>query len=369
MVLLIRCNSISKDPRVKKYLDYLDANNIEYQVIGWDRNGENLKYKNCIFFKKKSGYNVGGLKAAWNRILWMWFCLKHISKIKPAFIHGCDLDSAFPATIYKFLRNRKTKVLFDVFDWFSATLYNQPKIITSAFKRMESFTSKHSDHIIICEKERLEQIPYDVSSKVDILPNIPMINDEKSFMYQDNSLIFHNDNLTLSYVGGLYNERFLDEILDIAEQGHINLLIAGYGDSRLEAKCKQLSALQNIRYFGGVGYEKGLHISYNSDIVYAMYCKSNQNHIYAAPNKYYEAMLLGKPIITTKGTIVGDKVNANNIGYAIDENSKELLQLLKYLTNNKLEANKKGDIARMLWTTKYVSYTKDFLSTTYQAYL
>lgn len=369
MVTLLRCNAISNDPRVKKYLSYLDENKIDYQVIGWDRNDENLSYKNCTFFRKKAGYNVGGIKAAWNRVLWMWFCFRQLVKKKPSVVHGCDIDSAFPAVMYKILTNRKSKVIFDVFDWFSATLYNQPKLVTSAFKWMESITTKRSDHIIICEKERIAQIPYNISSKVEILPNIPMVSDESSFKYKDDSLSFPNNRLTLSYVGGLYDERFLDELLDVAEQGYINLLIAGYGDKRLEERCINLSKLENVKYFGGVPYEKGLHISYNSDVVYAMYCKTNPNHIYAAPNKYYEAMLLGKPIITTAGTIVANKVEENEIGYTIEENIDALKKLLDSLKINESEYTEKGRNSHILWNQKFENYTSNFMRTKYISFL
>lgn len=369
MVLLLRCNAIFNDPRVKKYLSFFDSKGVDYQVIGWNRSGENLNSNNSTFFQKKAGYNVGGFKAAWNRVLWMWFCFRQLVKKKPSFVHGCDIDSAFPAVMYKILVNRKTKVLFDVFDWFSATLYNQPKIVTFAFKWMESFTTKHSDYVIICEKERLEQIPYDISSKTEILPNIPMIINETSFKFKEVSLSFPNGRITVSYVGGLYNERFLDELLDIAEQGYINLLIAGYGDKRLEDRCLHLSSLENIKYFGEVSYEQGLHISYNSDIVYAMYCKTNTNHIYAAPNKYYEAMLLDKPIITTKGTIVGDKVAMNDTGYVIEEHSDELKQLFIALNSHQGNLHIKGINAHKLWVDKYATYTHDFLNLTYYKYI
>lgn len=369
MILIIRSNAIFNDPRVKKYISHLDSNNVKYTILGWDRNGDNTVFNNCIFFKKKSGYNVGGIKAAWNRVLWMWFCFKQITKINPSFIHGCDLDSVFPGVMYKILRKRKTRVLFDVFDWFSATLYNQPRFITMAFKCMEAITIKYSDHIIICEKERLAQIPYNISSKVDILPNIPMVRNEGVFKYKDKMFRFPNDNITVSYVGGLYNERFLDELLDIAERGTINLLIAGYGDSRLEEKCRNFSICENIKYFGGVAYDMGLRISYNSDIIYAMYCKTNTNHIYAAPNKYYEAMLLGKPIITTAGTIVGDKVLKHNCGFAIDENIEELKDLITYISCKRSEIVDKGINARKMWENKFSTYTQDFLSTTYQKYI
>ena len=366
MILIIRSNGITKDPRVNKYLSYLESNHIDYKVIGWDRNEEGLESKNYIYFRKKSGYSVGGLKAAWNRILWMLFCFKQISKIKPSFIHGCDLDSVFPAVMYKISHKKKTKVLFDIFDWFSATLYNQPKIITSAFKFMEKLSTKYSDHIIICEQERIRQIPYDVTSKVHVFSNIPMIYDDRVFKYPDESLTFPNDNITVSYVGGLYSGRFIDGLLDIAEEGKINLLIAGYGDPRLEDRCKKLSEKENVKYFGAVPYEKGLHISYNSDIMFAMYCKSNPNHIFAAPNKYYEAMLLEKPLLTTQGTMVGDKVIKNSIGFVIEENIKELSNILEQCSIKKSLCVEKGKRAGLLWQTNYSSATQKFLSTTYK---
>ena len=369
MIALLRCNAISNDPRVKKYLNYIEEKNIDYHILGWDRNEENLELRNCTFFKRKSGYNVGGIKAAWNRILWMWFCFKELSRIKPNFIHGCDLDSAFPAVMYKIFRNRRVKVLFDVFDWFSATLYNQPKIITLAFKAMESLTTKHSDHILICEKEREDQIPYDVSDKIDILPNIPMVRDESTFKYKDKSLMFPNENITISYVGGLYGERFLDELLDIAEKGYVNLLIAGFGDDRIEKRCVEISKKENVKYLGGVSYELGLHIAFHSDVIYAMYCKTNPNHIYAAPNKYYEAMLLGKPIITTEGTIVGEKVKINNTGFVVNEDKLELENLLLALKSMPEVILQNGENAKKLWETEFSTYTIDFLQNKYNNYI
>ncbi len=365
MVLIIRSNGVKNDPRVEKYLNFLKAKGGEYHILGWDRKNEKLSLENCTYYNRNSGYNVGGLKAAWNRLLWMCFCLRQIIRIRPTFIHGCDLDSTFPAVIYKSLFNNKVRVLFDVFDWFSATLSNQSKVIRWCFNWMESVSTKRSDYVFICEEERKEQIPYDISSKLYVLPNIPLIGNENSFKFNDNNLKFSNDKLVLSYVGGLYNERFLDELLQLASDGLINLLIAGYGDKGLEEKCYRVSQQDNVKYFGPVLYENGLHISYNSDIVYAMYCKSNPNHIYAAPNKYYETMLLGKPIITTDGTIVGDKVVKHNIGYVIEEDIIDLTNLIKKLKNNREDLRQKGEKAYNLWLHQYKDYTSSFLETTY----
>ena len=364
MVLIIRSNAIVSDPRVDKYIDYLNKENQEYHILGWDRKNENIKLRNTSFYQKKTGYNIGGAKAAFNRISWMLFCYRFLCSHKFDVIHGCDLDSVFPAIMYKILGHPKTKIIFDVFDWYSDTLAGQPKWILKAFRWMEQLSVKHSNSIIICEEEREKQIPFKVSDKLFILPNIPSVANY-DFMYEDKSLKFSNNKLTLAYVGGLYGERFLDELLTTASKGLINLLIAGYGDEKLEQKCKELNQLENVRFFGKVTYTEGLHIMYNSDMIYAMYCKTNPNHIFAAPNKFYEGMLLSKAIISTKGTIVGDKIEKLNIGYTIEENLSDLEYLIGNISMNDMKIKSKN--AHYLWENKYKDYVASFLKKEYQS--
>lgn len=363
MIVLIRSNSIVGDPRVEKYINFLQLEGIKYKVIGWNRCGEDLNIENVIFFNKKCGYAIGGIKAVYNRLLWFLFVIKKIFSLKNVtVIHGCDLDSAFPAALYKFFGHRKVKVVFDVFDWFSATLANQSRWICMAFQILEKFAIRFADMVIICEEERCEQIPYDISNKMIILPNIPDIIDY-SFKKKEEKMQFRNGKITVSYVGGFYDDRFLNELLDLASNGSINLQIAGYGDKRLEDKCKIIAKQENVHYYGKVLYNQGLQIMYNSDVIYAMYCKSNPNHLYAAPNKFYEAMLLSKPIISTQGTLVGNKIEKMDIGYVIEENIKELEELMSNLSLTELQ--NRGKIAFGFWEKLYKSYVLFFMKEKY----
>ena len=101
---------------------------------------------------------------------------------------------------------------------------------------------------------------------------------------------------------------------------------------------------------------------YNSDIIYAMYSKQNPNHLYAAPNKYYEAMFVGKPIITTNGIITADKVQKNGIGYGIDETSEAIERLVKSLTRE--DVKQKAEKASALWE-EYKNATEQYLTNKY----
>ena len=100
-----------------------------------------------------------------------------------------------------------------------------------------------------------------------------------------------------------------------------------------------------------------------ADIVFAMYCKIKSNHIYAAPNKYYEAMLLGKPLITTKGTLPGKKVESNGTGWAVEEDVEALKSLLGGLKKD--EIKEKGKKALRLWKEKYQQELYYFFENSY----
>lgn len=368
MLYLIRCNDIFSDPRAMKYVKYLEDTKRDFTLIGWDRDNVLTDCKHHKYLKKKAGYNVGGIKAVKNRIRWMWFVLKSLIKEKSnkPILHACDLDAAFPAVVYKMLFNKNAVVIFDIFDWFSASMNDQGAIILAAFKFMEKYAAKRSDYIIICEKERIDQIQFPVSSeKLYVLPNIPYFNDN-SFLVKDEKFLFDNDKTTFAYVGGFTTTRCLKEIISLAEEGIINLLIAGYGNSDMENRLST-TPCHNIKYYGTVKYSDGLNIMYNADIVYAMYSKVIPNHIYAAPNKFYEALFLGKPLFTTEGTIVEKKVKELNTGFTSEETLEEIQAVIKSIKSEEIAL--KGKTAAKLWEERYQSYTHDFMTNDYQMML
>ena len=362
MIVFIRCNDIISDSRAKKYLDFLNREHVDYRIIAWDRLGNSVKLPNAIYCPSKSKYNQGGMAAIIDRLKWMWFILKTLFSFHDNLhIHACDLDAAFPAAVYKLLSRRKTFILFDVFDWISDTLYNQGKIVSSAFVFMEWLSVKEADHIIICEPERIKQIPYNIEGRYSVLQNIPSFS-ATDFLYDDKDYRFDNGLFTLVYVGGFTNDRCLAGLIDGAAKGFYNLNIAGYGTKNVLTQLESLRDCPNIRYYGKVEYTQGLRIMFNSDIIYAMYSKQNPNHLYAAPNKYYEAMFVGKPIITTNGIITADKVQKNGIGYGIGEKMEDLEKLIKSLTRE--DVAQKAEKASALWG-EYKNATEQYLTNKY----
>ena len=77
MVLFLRCNEVVFDSRAMKYLKFYRNKNIDFRIIGWDRQGNaHGAPEDSIYFMRRTGFNVGGFTAMINRILWMLFLIK-----------------------------------------------------------------------------------------------------------------------------------------------------------------------------------------------------------------------------------------------------------------------------------------------------
>lgn len=360
-IILFRSNNIF-DSRVNKYYNYYERAGLDYTIVGWDRGGKGWQKDHYYFYRYQADVDAGGLKGMRNHFKWMVFVYRYLKKHKDVTtIHACDLNVAFPAALFKTLHKKDVTLIFDACDWFSSNYANN-KFLKGLFGFMEKFAYKRSDKLIICEPEREKQIQFKLREKPLVMPNIPEIDKGLITPIQE-KYKFDNDYPTLAYLGGFSDDRFLMELLTLAETETFNLLIAGYGNKDVIAKCESLAGKDNVRYFGRIPMEEGLNMENAADIIYAMYCKVNQNNIFAAPNKYYEALLLGKPIISTKGTIVEPKVVNTGIGWAIEEDVEELRSLINQLT--KEEIKEKGKKSRELWEKKYKNYIPNFFDYQY----
>lgn len=364
-VLLFRSNNIFAS-RVNKYVNYYKRKGIDFTAVGWDRGDEAKKVEHYDFCHYKAGVNKGGFQAMLGHSKWMWFVLQYLREHKDVTtIHACDLNVAFPAAIFKKFFKKDVVLIFDVCDWFSDN-FARYKTLSKVLRRMEKFACKQADHIIICEPERRAQITFPLDKEPVVMPNIPEISDDWYFEKSD-KYSFNNDWITIGYFGGFSMNRFLPELLELTKTEKFNFLIAGYGNKSIEEKCEEVKDRENVKYFGRLNMKDGLEMEANANIISTIYCKVNPNHVYAAPNKFYEALYLGKALLTNKGIIVENKVSNYNIGYAIDETPEAFKEWLSQLKKENVDIC--GRNAKQLWESTYRDYIIKFFDNTYFKFL
>ncbi len=358
MIVLLRSTDGSPDSRFEKYVDFLESKGIPHVTMCWDRKDKETETESKLYYKKGSEYgkrygNISGLLG------FNIFLFRNLWKIRKKYkvIHACDFDTVLPATLMRIFCRKK--VIYDVFDWYvdSRNIRGVFKYVIYAFEWLHI---KCASAVIVCEPERENQIKFK-PKKLWVLPNIP------NFSYQ---LPKHepNSTLTVGYVGILGPGRCIEHAIRYAkEHSDLNIEIGGFGP--LEKELKDIDNYPNITYHGSVKYTKALEILNSVDVILACYSKwnadgtPNKNNILAAPNKYYEGLYLAHPIITTMGTIVGDKTLNLKTGYAIEETYEDFCKLIKHITPEK--NIQYSEIANRLWNEKYKKIVQNFLENKY----
>lgn len=360
MILLIRGNECL-EPRVQNYKHYFEEHNIPFHIVGWNRSGNNISDSNTTYYMRKAQYGKRIANIP-NKTAWMIFAAKQIVKYRKqvSVIHACDIDAILPALLIgKFFRKR---IVFDIFDWISSL--TGKGLVYSIVEALQNISFKLSDYVILCERERIKQAK--VSNKnVLVLPNIPHV--EVVFDKNTEDLILAERpryKVTISYVGVYDRDRGLENLLQVVSQNpDILLNIAGFGVLENYIQ-KYAERFKNIKNWRRVEYAVGQTIIKNSDLMAAMYYLTSPLHKYAAPNKYYESLKLGIPLITTNSTLVGVKVNRFKTGFVIGETVDELEQLL---SNPDLEVliKDRSNRCKVVWENKYEKYFEVFMKEKY----
>lgn len=143
--------------------------------------------------------------------------------------------------------------------------------------------------------------------------------------------------IKLVYVGILGSGRFIKEIAEVVKDNpRYEFHIGGFG--KYENYFKYMSEeYSNIKFYGTLPYIKTLELENSCDILTAIYDPMVPNHNYAAPNKFYESLMLGKPIIMARNTGMSEIVWKENIGEVIEYNIDSFKDALTRIIQRKLE--------------------------------
>lgn len=345
MICFVRRSTIDYDIRLKKYVKACELKKTPFIAITWDRLKNSSPYNGDEYqFKVKAPYG-GGLKSFIPLIGWAffmyWNLIIHFKRYKT--IHACNLEvfaMVFPFRIFG------KKIVFDIYD--------------SINPRIEKKLMKWADVLILPNEKRLEQIGMsskEIGDKLLVVENVPDLDYRITNFAEDQQF---SEKIKLSYVGTLERSiRGLETVVDIVKKDkRLYFDVAGVG-SDMESFFEDCAQKCNrIKYHGQVKYEEGLSIMANSNFIIAIYRPSFPPYKYASPNKFHESLFLGKPVITSSGTLVGDQVKKNNTGYLTIENEQEIDFILKDAASDSFMNDylAKVDNCKKLWNSTYKNY-------------
>ena len=348
-VVFLRSNPIDPDPRVEKEAEALYNAGYQVTIVGWDRIGnsksmEDLGFARAIRVVIPAAYG-SGIKnlpklLSWQLVLFKWLITNNFD-----IIHSCDFDTVLPAYIIS--KIKKVKVVYDIFDYYADMLNNTPEIIKKLIKRIDFFIINHVDAVIIADDSRKEQIRGTSPRYLEVIYNTPK---DIGFIKS----IEKHEAYRICFVGMFQPSRGLEDMIElVSRHADWQLHIAGFGPQEIyiQEKAKKFS---NIKFHGKVNYSRALELSRKADVLFALYDPQIPNHKYSSPNKLFEAMMLGKPIIVSNGSTMAEIVKKTGCGIVVEYGSLlETEKALKDILYKSENAEYFGINARKAYESNY----------------
>ena len=214
---------------------------------------------------------------------------------------------------------------------------------------LDQSITKKADLVIICNEQRKEQFIGFSPTNLIVIHNTPQEIQVKSQSVISNK----HDKVRICYIGILQPGRLLVELGEfVSENADYELHIAGFG--LYEEYFKELARThKNIFFYGKITYDMTLCLEMNCDIMLATYDTTNRNNRFAAPNKFYEALMLGKPIIMTQGMGMSDIIKKYKLGQLIEFSKDGLAHGIKKLVEEKHRWNQIESEGKVLYNENY----------------
>jgi len=163
---------------------------------------------------------------------------------------------------------------------------------------------------------------------------------------------------TLIYCGGLTEVRGIREI--VKSLGYIDLnldlrlkLIGGFGNKSFENEIKSFPEWNKINYLGTIQYTETIDHYLEADT--GLICVWPVPHnLISTPNKLFEYMAAGLPVIASNFPLWKEIVEGNRCGICVNPlDPKEIASAIKYLIKHPEEALEMGKNGRKAVEEKY----------------
>ncbi len=354
-VVICRSNPVAPDPRVEKIARTLNQAGYLVSVIAWDRSGK-LPQKDKfdgisvtrLWIRAQYGNGLANLPALlrwqFGLMRWLWRNRKSIDVL-----HACDFDTILPVLLCKMLWGKK--VIYDIFDFYADHLRRTPAFLKNTIRRLDYWAIQKADGVILVDDARLEQIAGSKPKRLISVYNSP--EDVQGKIKNGNHPVSKGD-FRVAYVGLLQVERGIFEVLNVFHKHPgWNLDMAGFGGDE-EKIVSMIEALPNVSWHGRVSYERALELSEAADVLFATYDPAIPNHRYSSPNKIFEAMMLGKPVIVAQNTNMDRMIQQADCGMIVPYGEEQALEkAFTKLASDPILRKRLGENARRAYENIY----------------
>lgn len=241
-------------------------------------------------------------------------------------IHCNDFDPLLISVIWKRLLSNKIKIVYDAHEYETERndLYGFEKKIV---KFLEKRLIKYVDKIItVSESIANEYVRLYGVNKPALVLNCPKFQKVvKKDLFREKFNLNKNDIIFL-YIGGLQLGRGIEIILDVFKRLTNEKVLIVLGDGSLKEKVEVYAkTCKNIFYHPAVSYEILLNYTASADFGLLPYENTCLNHYFCLPNKLFDYLMAGLPVIVPDLLELKKIVETYRLGYIVESYKPENL--------------------------------------------
>lgn len=331
-VINILFNDFTNDNRVlKESLSLIKGGyNVELVATRFDKilpEEENIRDIQVVRF------GVGSVKFLPLNLFLFWYkIVKNYSKEEV--FHCNDLYALPPAYIIKTFLNKKAKIVYDCHEHETeAGIYIGKPILKFFAKIFERVMIKKVDKVItVSESIANDYVTMYGIEKPSLVLNCPEYRKyEKHDLFRE-KLGIGKDKIIFLYQGEYLPGRGVDKLIDIfnklERKGNKQALVLLVYGENIESLKDKIKDSKNIYWHDKVS--SAVYMEYVASADWGIYLMENtcKNHNYALPNKIFDYIAGGLPLILSNLKEMGDFVVKNKVGYVIEPNDISKVVLL-----------------------------------------
>jgi len=335
-VLVSVTNDLFTDQRVKKVCDSLSEMHFDIELIGRmlpNSQPLNRSYKTR---RMRLVFNKGPLFYAEYNIR-LFFVLLFS---KATIFHANDLDTLLAN--YLASRIRKIPLVYDTHEYFTGVpeIQNKP-IVKMVWKLIEQWIFPKLKYLFTVNNSIAALYKKDYNNSLRVMRNIPKrIHLEHPKSRKELELPEAID-IVITQGAGINMDRGIEEALEAMKYlPNVCFLIIGNGDviDQLKRRTVQLNLETNVLFKSRMDYQEMMQHTRHAALGITLDKDTNINYKYSLPNKLFDYIHSGIPILASKLIEVESVINTYKIGLFIDNHDPKHIasQIKKALENKSL---------------------------------
>lgn len=338
-VLMLLTNAYDPDPRVRQEALALIRMQCRIRLLAWDRD---LKASpaECLEGVEVERVYLSSThgRGATQLFFYAWLYLKMFWrgwKIPFDAVHCHDLDTLPLGFVLAKLKRKP--VVYDAHESFPDMLQGSvPEWVRRGLARLENFLLRRMDLLVTVGEKLRRNFEERGARRSVVVGNWKRLSEfernEQENRETRRRLGIPQDAFVVVCITQLLKDRKIDELLQAADE-HPAVYVVFGGRGILEDRIRQAAAVNPRIFF--VGFVSGKQIAdYTcaADVVYYGFDPQNPNSRFSSPNKLYEALAAGRPLLTGNFGEIADVVVKAHCGLVLQEYSaREIVAALEKL--------------------------------------